>query len=537
MYFLLSLAKVIQTIDDATFNKYRESLSDFSSDYPQLGEKWKESLKKRKIDTKNSEKSWHQILREIRYFKDQELDYMYQRVMALSRHYVKDDEYFDVKTHSGMATIPDRTTLLNRLVKLSDKLLSEIYPAILRLVSYRIEDVEIHSQTIRGNVDWNRTIQYGLKTTGGTPTTFISTIPKKSFSSHENLLLYLAINWLKSDAMHLLNFQKIDNMDPADKKKIWTIANNSQIVLDTPLFHEIKNGSDDLELFSKSRKKIKPILDLVEREIKRSQHHQNVYLSLIEWIRNYINFNTNRYQSLANFTFENVKDFDTMFELWILFEYVTFLKKHYHFSCSVFLKNSRLGGFQVEGRGQKFYIYYEKRYQVPIGNNPGLNNSDNFRKPDFTIEYGNRCICGHLKTKHHKHGDINKECDEIIGNNTVCSCNKFCRPTPIVLDAKNWRNKKRLEAVQKMSWYLVLMNKYKAKTGILFFSNYENDQDENEPITNEWSPICVNQGEWEFVNFVVKASREPKFKEQLDMVFKNITERIPQIKKMTYNTK
>ena len=81
------------------------------------------------------------------------------------------------------------------------------------------------------------------------------------------------------------------------------------------------------------------------------------------------------------------------------------------------------------------------------------------------------------------------------------------------------------------------MNKYNAKTGILFFSNYEKKQDQNEPKTNEWSPVYVNQGEWSFINFVVKASREPKFKEQLDMVFKNITERIPQIKKMTYNTK
>ena len=285
MQFILSLARIIQNTDEDTFNKYCESFSYFSSDHPQLGEKWKEFSKERK-------ERWHQTLREIRYFEDQELDYMYQRVMALSRHYVKDDEYFDVKTHSGMATIPDRTTLLNRLVKLSDKLLSEIYPAILRLVSYRIEDVEIYSQSIRGNVDWNKTIQYGLKTTGEIPTTFISTIPKKSFSSHENLLLYLAINWLKSDAMHLLNFQKIDNMDSDDKKKIWEVANNSQIVLDTPLFHEIKNGSDGLDMFTKSRKKLKPILDLVEREIKRSQRHQNVYLSLIEWMRNYINFNT-----------------------------------------------------------------------------------------------------------------------------------------------------------------------------------------------------------------------------------------------------
>ncbi|MCE2507627.1 MAG: hypothetical protein J4F36_14400 [Nitrosopumilaceae archaeon] len=528
----MELAKVIQNVDENTFNEYSGSFAYFSRDYPQLSEKWIEFTKEQRFSTTDRQSRWHQTLREIRFFEDQELDYMYQRVMSLSRQIIGNNAYFTVKTYSGKGSIPDRVTLLNRLIEMSDELLSEIYPSILRLVNYKIDDIEIHSQAIRGTVNWNRTIQHALKVSGGIPTTFVCTIPKKSLSTHENVLLYLAINWLQKDAIHLLNFQKIDYINTADKKKIWRIVNSSQRVLDSPLFNEIKNELQILNSFSKTTKKIKPILDLVERKIKKSQYQQNVYLNLINWIRNYIDFNVNRYQNLTNFTFENVKDFDTMFELWILFEYITFLKKEYHVSCFPLIQNSKLDGFRIENNGNEFFIYYEKPYQVPIGKQPGLNNPKNYRKPDFTIEYGNQCICGHSRSKHQESDGIGEKCDEIIKNNEICSCDEFCMPAPIVLDAKNWRNQGRLEAVQKMGWYLMLMNKYKSKTAILFFSNYEEGQDQDNPITNQWGPIPINQGEWEFVNFVIKASRKSNFKEQLNIIFSNISSRIPQIKKI-----
>ena len=524
MHFLLELAKVIQNIDEKTFNEYSKSFIYFKSVHPQLGKKWDEIAKEQQF----SKNRWHQTLREIRSFEDQELDYMYQRVMSLSRQIIGDDAYFKVMTHSGKGSVPDRVTLLNRLIKMSDELLSEIHPSILRLVNYKIDDIKIHSQTIRGTVDWNGTIQHAIKISGGIPTTFVCTVPKKSLPTPENLLLYLAISWLQKDAIHLLNFQKIDYIDAADKKIIWRIVNSSQRVLNSPLFNEIKNEVQMLSSFPKTTKKIRPMLDSVEVKIRKSYYRQNAYLKLIEWLRNYIDFNVNRYQNLTNFTFENLKDFDTMFELWILFEYITFLKKEYHVSCVPLIQSSKLDGFKIENNGKEFFIYYEKSYQVPIGKHSGSNNQKNYRKPDFTIEYVDQCVCGHSRTKHHENDEIGEKCGEVIGNNEICSCNEFCMPASIILDAKNWRKQNRLDAVQKMAWYLVLMNKYKSETAILFFSDYEEVQDQDKPITDKWT-ITVNQGKWEFVNFVTKASRKPKFKEQLNNVFSDISSRIPQI--------
>ena len=83
----------------------------------------------------------------------------------------------------------------------------------------------------------------------------------------------------------------------------------------------------------------------------------------------------------------------------------------------------------------------------------------------------------------------------------------------------------RLDAVQKMSWYLTLMNKYQSNTGVLFFSNYEKDQDKSNPMTNQWA-IPINEGQWEFINYVVKSSRKSTYIEQLNTVFEQISSKI-----------
>ena len=282
---------------------------------------------------------------------------------------------------------------------------------------------------------------------------------------------------------------------------------------------EIKKESDIVKTFSRPTPKIKPTLALIEKTLKNSGNPQSSYLELITWMRQYLDFNVNRYHDLTNFTFENLKDFDTMFELWILFEYINYLKKNFSVIVTPIILVNSLKGFQVEKDGKEFFVMYEKTYTVPIGKHPGLDNAKNYRKPDFTIEFGSNCICGHSK-KHHEH----KTCS-ITEDDAVCTCVEYQLPVPIVLDAKNWRNMNRLDAVQKMSWYLTLMNKYQSNTGVLFFSNYEKDQDKSNPMTNQWA-IPINEGQWEFINYVVKSSRKSTYIEQLNTVFEQISSKI-----------
>ena len=85
MDFLVELSCVIRRLDEPTFTDYHDSIPLFVKDNPALGTKWYEFLEKIHVKPKNESKKWRQILREIRYWKDQELDHMYQRIMRVSR--------------------------------------------------------------------------------------------------------------------------------------------------------------------------------------------------------------------------------------------------------------------------------------------------------------------------------------------------------------------------------------------------------------------------------------------------------------------
>jgi len=513
MNFLVELSSVVRKLDDETFSNYHGSFPLFAKDYSSLSVKWIEFTEKTRVKSKDRSKKWRQILREIRYWEDQELDYMYQRIMGISRQFIDKNSYFEQQTKSGKGTIPDRTTILNRLIEMANSLLSEIYPSVIRLINYRINDEEILSPTIRGNVNWQKSIQYAMKNSGGVPTAFVCSVPTKSFATTENLLLYLAIMWLHNDAIKLIHYQKTEYISVEERKKIWQIINTTQRVLDSPLLSEIHKETDLIKSFTSPTNKIKSVLDSVENQIKLYKFQQADYLKLTKWIRQYLDFNVNRYRNLINFSFEQLEDFDKMFELWILFEMMAYLKRNYNAKVKPIIKKKKLKGFRFEINNHIFTLYHEKYYKVPIGKS-GLNLPENQIDPDYTIENNQECCCGNT---------IQTRFDD---ENRHCKCGNFTPKVELIMDAKNWRNSNRMEAVQKMAWYMIQMNKYGPKTVILFFSNYEHYHDKSNPMTDHWNPVTVNQGEWEFINYVVKSSRNSVYIEQLHSVFEQIFSKI-----------
>ncbi len=513
MDFLVELSCVIRRLDEPTFTDYHDSIPLFVKDNPALGTKWYEFLEKIHVKPKNESKKWRQILREIRYWKDQELDHMYQRIMRVSRQVMGENSYFEAQTKSGKGTIPDRTTVLNRLIETSNELLSAIYPSVTRQINYRISDEEIFSSNIRGSVNWQKSIQHAIKNSGGIPTTFVCTIPVKSFATTENLLLYLAVSWLHKDSIKLLYHHKTEYVSSDEKKKIWKIINATQRVLDSPLLSEIKKETGLIHSFTYPTNRIKSVLDSVENQIKLYKSWQSDYLKLTKWIRKYLDFNVNRYQNLINFSFEQLEDFDKMFELWVLFEMTAYLKQNFNAKIKPIIKKKKLKGFRFEINSHIFTLYHEKYYKVPIGKS-GLNLPGNQINPDYTIENNEKCCCGNT---------VKTSFDD---EDPKCECGNFTPKVELVMDAKNWRNFNRMEAVQKMAWYMVQMNKYGPKTAILFFSNYEDYHKPSNPRTDYWSPVTVNQGEWEFISYVVKSSRKSEYVEQLQTVFEQICSKI-----------
>ena len=218
MQFLIKLVKIIQSLSNEEFNHAKESPRYLVGNYPNLQNEWHIHLEELSKKRRESDSYWNKTVREIRYWEDQEVDYMYQRIMALSRSILQ-KQYFEVQTHSGGATVPDKTTILNRLVKLSSILLTNIYPSILRLVHYKTDIIDIYTSSIRGHIDWNKTILNAARTSAGRPIFFVCNTPKRSFSTPENVLLYMAIAWIFTDAVNLYTSQGTNIVSSEDKEK------------------------------------------------------------------------------------------------------------------------------------------------------------------------------------------------------------------------------------------------------------------------------------------------------------------------------
>ena len=117
---------------------------------------------------------------------------------------------------------------------------------------------------------------------------------------------------------------------------------------------------------SHGQPKIKPALTSVERRLMRSANPQTSYLQLIAWMRRYVDFNVNRYHELANFTFQNTKDFDKMFELWVLFEMAHHIEQMPATRVKPLIEGSNLRGSNLKLTTTHLHLHMKnttKKYQ------------------------------------------------------------------------------------------------------------------------------------------------------------------------------
>lgn len=500
MFFLIELAKIVKKNSDSEFNTFTNNPDIFFKQYPKFEKQWNEYCIKNRIPDKKQNRKWRDMLREMRQWKQQELDYMYMQIMSLARNFLgRKYPYFEVKSYSGNTTIPDKAVILNRLMILYGELLNEIYPSIIRLLSYSIKDIEIETSNPRGTILFQKTITNAIKNSGGIPITFTCSIPDRTFDTPENRLLLIAIKSIHNDALQVYHYQKMASTDMEDKRKVWEIINVTNSILDSTPLHEIKKKTTELHLSRIPKDKLKKRLDDVEKELEKRRVRQAEYTKLVQWTRKYTDFNANRYDDALNFTLENTEDIDTMFELWGLFQFVNYIKFNFpdvkiepFGKMSKSKKRLKLKGFKITRSGQKlFNIAYENSFQSPVAYGK---ESGGTLVPDYSIEYNE--------------------------NNR-----------PIILDAKNWKGSNRNDALHKMKSYVFgFQAKYRSEIGILFFSMYDKNEDQKRPKTTDSTiPIRINeeQTEFRFLTYVIKATRDPQYRHQLDEVFAEICGLIP----------
>lgn len=478
--FIFEMAEAIRRTSDDDFEKYNTSEYFFFSQYPHLKDEYYSYKQQRIKDSKYKDETWSAFVREIRLWHDLDLPYMYSRIMELAQNYKGNFDYFDIKTDYGVYVVPDRITLLNKLLNLSYELLHEIYPKIEQSLNYESDIDRLESATIHGKVDWNQTIINAVNQSLKHPISFVSVIPTQDFDTPENLLILVALSWIRNDSLRLMKHYQPGELSKKELSTLQQIFVKSE----TALNHSIlKNLHEQASIISSIGHKNRKITDLINQIIQRLRTgiiRQTSYKALLDWVNRYTHFNTERFaKDLVNFRVENTQDVDTMYELWILFELMRHLDTAYHIEYDPIVESDRsFHGFEVKINNKKFKLRYQESYpgQVHIINTP-----------DYTLE---------------------------LSKNSV----------PIILDAKNWRNEKS-DAKNKMIVYLVELSTKKAEKGILFFpNNVRLEENKDSPYFEK--QIMMGDHKPSLVTCILRPSQNLEIQKQNSIVLDHITKLI-----------
>lgn len=474
---IFDIAEIIRNASEQEFADYLASENYFFSKYGELKDEYRELFEERRQSGKFHGETWGTFVREIRLWKDLDLRYMYSRIMQLSQEFKGNLEYFDIQTERGTYVVPDRITILNKLLQLSRELLFEIVPQIEQSVNYESDSIKDDSLTIRGKIDWHETIVNAAKQSMKIPVSFTSIVPVREFNTSENLLMLISLYWIKNDSVRLMRNHVPQELSKKEISQLQQIFVNTNYVLERTVLGELKENAKSLSSIGQKNRKIDSIISETEERIHLGLIRTPVYKKLVEWIEKYRHFGTEKFsKDLTNFRVEQTEDVDTMYELWILFELMRYLDTTNVIQYEpIIKKNRKFHGFSLKIGRKRINLKYQESYPGQIYHT----------QPDYTLERNSEDV-------------------------------------PIVLDAKNWRNEK-TEAKNKMIVYLVDLFPKNTKQGILFFPN-NTRLDENKDTPYYEKPFKMGDHDVSLITCVLKPSSEETIQGKNNLVLKNIAE-------------
>jgi len=362
---------------------------------------------------------WHQLVREVLFYTKNDIRYMYDRIMQLLRRLHKDiTPYFKVKTETGTYTLPDRLSDFNRLFELYIEFFTDIYPNISRKLRFDIYSQEKDSRALRGRVLWSKTIKQCINQGNPTsPTTFIILSPKYRFETPENILVILSVLRLRQDALFLLGYDFQDPLTTEEQNILGKIIDGCDNILKTTLLKELIPLASKYVMVNPKDPRILILETQSYARLRGELRENNPYLCLLKWIQKYRELNLRSVSiNKTNFPIDRQRNLDVMFEVWVLLEFLDYLRIYEGAVVNVERFPQR---FLISAHGVDFTLFYEKEYSGWAIK----------ARPDFSIE---------------KEGELK-----------------------ILMDAKNWLQPK-VEAIYKMLGYL---NNLDGTIGILFFPN------------------------------------------------------------------
>ena len=361
---------------------------------------------------------WSPLVREVLYPKDN-LRYMYDRTMQLIRRFGKGrQKYFDVKTELGTYTLPDRLSDFNRLMELYFDFFYDIYPNIMRKLSFDVLFQETKRGTLSGRVNWAKTIRQSISQGNSTtPLSFIVTNPEYKFENPENILTLASVLRLEQDASFLLKYNFVESITLEEQAILDKIIEGCNNILRTTIMQEIITMASKFSKINIDDSRIMLLENQVYSRLKGRCLDTDPYMNLLHWRQKYRELNLRLVsKNRTNFLFERRENLDKMFELWILFEFLDYLQTY---EGAAVIVSQFPNHFQISIGPTTIDFFYEKYYTGWAAN----------ANPDFSIE---------------KDGELK-----------------------IIMDAKNW-SKLKYEAIYKMLGYL---NNLDGTIGMLFFPN------------------------------------------------------------------
>lgn len=366
-------------------------------------------------------KEWESLVRESLFFKENDIRYMYDRIMQIVRRFNQmNREYFEIKNQSGTYLIPDRLSDFNKLFQLYESLFFKVYPKIVNELNINSLNIENTSTLLSGKVNWNKTIvQNLLGDESNFPLQFTILTSQSSLQNTENILFLSYIIRVGIDSKIIRGYHFRDPLKNEEKLILKNIEEGcNKLVNNITILHPMMQKAIEYANLTVYDSQLINLENIVINKIKDGIIRQKGYNLLLDWIQKYRQLNIRIISpNHTNFPIDNIENLDTMFEIWILFELLDFLDLHLSAKITKFtsLKNQ----YKIKLNNYEFDLIYQKKYSGWIRES----------EPDYTIE-----IKGKLK---------------------------------VILDAKNWSDRKD-EAIYKMLGYL---NNLDGELGVLFFPN------------------------------------------------------------------
>ena len=430
-----AIADIIEGCSKREFEALQER-EYFNFRHPQIAKEFASDIAR---ITKSGAK-WGEFLREIRFWNIVGVEHMSRRLLQLSLRYMtRGQQFFYFNNEIGSFTIPTRIDRLNKISLLANELLFDIFPRIEGHLNFETGSEIERAETIRGTINWNKTILDSAHHGQKFPLRFSCIVERTHFATPENSLALYAVLRLQYDLQSILFFK--DNLNEDLNFKEIRMLKNLKNQVDSTVFHtklrEIIPKIEQYKIHNPRSRFVKKRGGITRERIRRGIVKQKSYADLVEWLHKYRGYNMRSLaQKFTNFPASHKKSFDTMYELWVIFEIMAYLQKRGMQLVTTLYDDNIFAGFKIRSNDVVFKLNYQRRYT-------GWRCNSN---PDFTIQI--------------------EDTDNI----------------PIIMDPKNWAQAQSGEAIHKMLGYMMNLDQFDAHIGILFFSHPTEEHKTPQPL-------------------------------------------------------